>query len=92
MVPGSDTISLARMCAYFIFYDVPYPIDQKAICKSFTGACFSTMPFFYENNSYFSFQRVHSQHKALLCINCTRFYNHSERIKPVYCNIYVNRE
>lgn len=30
----TDTISLARMCAYFIFYDIPYPIDDKAICKS----------------------------------------------------------
>ncbi|XP_020285295.1 anaphase-promoting complex subunit 1 isoform X2 [Pseudomyrmex gracilis] len=36
MVPGADTVSLARMCAYFIFYDIPYPIDQKAICKYLT--------------------------------------------------------
>ncbi|KMQ87414.1 anaphase-promoting complex subunit 1 [Lasius niger] len=27
----ADTISLARMCAYFIFYGIPYPIDDKTI-------------------------------------------------------------
>lgn len=31
----ADTVSLARMCAYFIFYGIPYPIDDKIICKLF---------------------------------------------------------
>lgn len=30
----ADTTSLAKMCAYFIFYGIPYPIDNKSICKS----------------------------------------------------------
>lgn len=29
----ADTIILAKMCAYFIFYGISYPIDDKSICK-----------------------------------------------------------
>lgn len=29
----ADTATLAKMCAYFIFYGIPYPIDDKSICK-----------------------------------------------------------
>ncbi|XP_012223687.1 anaphase-promoting complex subunit 1 isoform X2 [Linepithema humile] len=29
----ADTISLAKMCAYFIFYGIPYPLGDKANCK-----------------------------------------------------------
>lgn len=29
----ADTTSLAKMCAYFIFYGIPYPIDDKSLCK-----------------------------------------------------------
>lgn len=30
----ADIVPLARMCAYFVFYSIPYPIDDKIICKS----------------------------------------------------------
>lgn len=29
----ADTTSLAKMCAYFIFYGIPYPLGDKANCK-----------------------------------------------------------
>lgn len=28
----ADTASLAKMCAYFIFYRIPYPLGDKANC------------------------------------------------------------
>ncbi|KYM96372.1 PREDICTED: anaphase-promoting complex subunit 1 [Cyphomyrmex costatus] len=37
-VQYSDTTSLAKMCAYFIFYGIPYPIDDKSILNSITTA------------------------------------------------------
>lgn len=39
----ADTVSLARMCAYFIFYGIPYPIDDKIICKLLHKHFFKTI-------------------------------------------------
>ncbi|XP_011861283.1 PREDICTED: anaphase-promoting complex subunit 1 isoform X2 [Vollenhovia emeryi] len=41
----ADTTTLTKMCAYFIFYGIPYPVDDKSISSSFTTAqCSSNMP------------------------------------------------
>ncbi|XP_077273571.1 anaphase promoting complex subunit 1 isoform X1 [Temnothorax americanus] len=40
----ADTTTLAKMCAYFIFYGIPYPIEDKSILNSVTTTQCSSTP------------------------------------------------